>query len=104
VALSYGMKPLNLEKALKLYDLLGEYIPDEIDETQFIDFVGKIVHNIREDEPSTFIDALVLMTGHSEDEILEFPPEYGLKLFMNGLIINDVIRLKEFCREIHYGW
>jgi hypothetical protein len=96
------MKPLNLENALKLFDLLGEYIPDDVDETQFIGFVGKIVHNMREDESSAFVDALVLMTGHSENEILEFPPEFGLKLFMNGLIINDVIRLKKFCKEIRY--
>ena len=103
MALSYGIKPLNLEKALQLYDLLGEYLPEDADESQFIDFVGKIMHNIREDESSVFVDALVLMTGNTEDEILDFPPEHGLQLFVTGLVINDVIRLREFCKEIHYG-
>ena len=103
MALSYGIKPLPINKALELYDILGKYIPEPEDGEQTIDFIGKIIDNIAKDESGAYADAIMLMTGHTLKELEEFSSEYLLELFAVGLSVNDISGLKKFCKDINYG-
>lgn len=98
------MTPLNLEKALQLYDMLREYLPeDNIDELRVLDFIGTIVDNIADDNSTAYIDSLMLMSGLSLAELEGFSSEYLLEMFAAGLIKNDIVNLRRFCNEINYG-
>lgn len=98
------MTPLNLEKALQLYDMLREYLPeDNIDELRVLDFIGTIVDNIADDNSTAYIDSLMLMSGLSLAELEGFSSEYLLEMFATGLIKNDIVNLRRFCNEINYG-
>ena len=97
-----GMKALNLSKALELYNLIGEYIPEELDEDVFT-FTRKIVDSISNDAPGVYADTLCLMTDKSLEELNEFSTQFLLELFIGGLVKNNIFELREFCRKINYG-
>lgn len=98
-----GMKTLNLEKALKLYDLLGEYLPEDIGE-DFFKFINEFVSNIADDNSGAYADALCLMTDKSLEELDGFSTAFLLELFTKGLIENNIVELREFCRKINYAY
>ena len=65
------MKPLTIDKALQLYDIIGKYIPEADEETP-LEFVGTIVKNIREsDQHKDYTDAVMLMSDKLWEEIKE---------------------------------
>ena len=103
MALSYGIQPLPITKALELYDLLGEYLPEFDAEMQVLDFVGTIVNNAVADESTAIVDALRLMANMNVKEIADFSVEMQLKLLIAGLIENDIVNLVKFCKDIGYG-
>jgi hypothetical protein len=104
VALSYGIQPLPITKALELYDLLGEYLPEFDAEMQVLDFVGTIVDNIVEAKSTAYADALCLMTTYDFADLSGFSAEVLLEMFAIGLTANDIIGLKKFCEDIGYAY
>lgn len=97
------MKKLSIDEALQLYEIIGDYIPkDALDEA---DFIGTIVHGIRTSgKPRDYLNALSLMTEYSVDEILQgIDPEVSVKMFYEGLLLNQVKSLKEFCDRLNHG-
>ena len=97
------MKILNLDEALQLYDLLGEYLPDEEEPNSIINFVGKIVNNIKENSrPEIYIQSISLMSDFSEDDLLSMTSEQVLQLFIQGVMENQLPSLKKFCETIGY--
>ncbi|MHA2201823.1 MAG: hypothetical protein ACXABN_18285, partial [Candidatus Thorarchaeota archaeon] len=74
---------------------------EDIDATEFI---GKIVHNIRESEQhKDYVDAVMLMSGKPWEEMKELDPIDVLNLFTEGLSTNRIVNLKSFCKEIRFG-
>jgi len=102
VVSSYGLQCLPIAKAFELYDILGKYLPEFSEDTHILDFIGTIVDSIVDDKSTAFIDALCLMTGKSVEVIADFPSEMHLKLFATGLTINDIVSLREFCKDVGY--
>ncbi len=102
---SSHIKLLNLKDALLLYDLIGKHIPKYIDEnTDILNFVGRIVDSIIEaDEHRRYIDAIILMSDMTQEEILSCPVEEVTMLFSEGLVSNHVLLLCKFCEELGYG-
>jgi len=98
------VKPLNLEKALELYTIIGKYLPENVDEySEPLDFVGTIIDNIKESgNHRDYIDSVVLMTGDDEQEILQLEPVEVLNIFTQGLMDNQIVSLKKFCESIDY--
>jgi len=92
------MKPLTIDKALELNELLKDHIPPVDDDHDALHFVGKIMDSInlskRHDD---YIDAVVLMSGQDWEEIKFLDSEKILELFIDGLSINRVVSLKSFC-------
>lgn len=97
------MKPLTLDKALQLYDLIGEYVPEVDDDNDAIKFIGTIVRNIKESgNHRAYVDAVSLMSGKPMSELLKLQYDEVLKLFVHGLAENKIISLQAFCKEVGY--
>lgn len=94
----------NLNNALRLYEILGKYVPapKDIDE-DYLKFIDKIVTNIQEHEDhQAYLDAIEIMSGATSNTLLASTPEQVLDLFMHGLIEWRIIELVQFFRDIGY--
>ena len=90
---------LTLDKSIKLYSLIGEYIPEDSENLEMLDFLSKIVEVI---PPSTYFDIIELI---SDKDRLELHKMSGIDLailFTENLIKNQIVSLSDFCRQI--GW
>ena len=99
------MDTLTLSKAIELYQILGEHIPDfDGYEDEALQFVGKIVDNIKEsNRHSDYTDAVMLMSGMPWEEIKEMDYEDVLELFVSGLANNKIVQLKSFCDSVGFN-
>ena len=97
------MKKLCIDDALLLYGIIGDYIPDNA--TDEVDFIGTIVHNIRNgSRPQDYVKALSLLTGYTSEEITTgIDPHVSVELFYEGLLINQAKSLKDFCDKVTNG-
>ena len=100
------MESLTLDKALELYEILGAHIPDVKNENiNALEFIGKIVRNIRESEKhQNYVDAVMLMSGKEWKELKIFESDEVLSLFIEGLSVNRIVDLKVFCKEIGFNY
>lgn len=96
------MKPLPIDKALQLYQILAPYLPDEVGED--FNFVGTIIENIKNSgNHRAYIEAIALMADMPFDEVLQYDPVSEVPpMFAEGLLSNDVIALKDFCKKVGY--
>ena len=93
------MKPLSIDKALQLYTILAPYLPDEIDDG--FNFVGTIIENIKNSgNHRDYIEAIALMNNMLFDEILFMDIGEIITKFTEGLVINKIWALKEFCNKV----
>lgn len=96
-----SMSVLSLEKAIRLYNLLHPYIPDPYQEQTALEFVHKIVYNIKEQNPRVYVDALALMQETDADTIMKtYSPQESLIEFERGLEENQIIALRDFCLKV----
>lgn len=95
------MSVLSLKKAIELYRLLKDYIPDPDEEQTAIEFVSRIVYNIRKNSPRVYVDALALMQETDVDTIIAtYSPTESLVEFERGLMENQILSLREYCIRI----
>ena len=99
------MNALTLEDAMNLYSIIGKYIPEIEDENaDALEFIGKIVKNIREsDNHRAYTDAVMLMSGKDWEELKTFQSSDVLALFIEGLSENRILRLKMFCERAGFS-
>jgi hypothetical protein len=97
------MKKLCIDDAMLLYGIIGDYIPDNASDD--VDFIGTIVHSIRNgSRPQDYVRALSLLTGYTSEEITTgIDPEVSVSFFYEGLLLNQVKNLKEFCDRLNHG-
>lgn len=96
------MKPLNLRKALQLYDLLGKYIPSTPCQDG-IEFVGIIVNNIVEaNKHADLMIAIMMMTNISHEELLKLQTTELISVFAECLAENKILNLMDFCKKVGY--
>ena len=96
------MNPLNLEKALQLYTIIGKHLPENVDkDMKVLDFVGIILDSIiKKNEHSALVQSTALMSGIYIDNIRALESNDIIELFSEGLIINNVLDLKKFCKSL----
>lgn len=95
------MKQLPLHDAVELYSLLAPYIPENVSDV--LEFTGKIVDNLQKsDNQQNYFTAIKLMTGKDEMYFLKIGAVKTLQLFMDGLIINNILALKDFCSKVGF--
>ncbi len=96
------MEQLNLPDALKLYDLLKDHLPEVNENDDILEFAGKIIDSIiKGSTHRTYVDAIMLMTNKTQEEVLQLEVQEAIRLFMDGLIENDIVSLKSFCEELY---
>ena len=97
------MKKLCIDDAMLLYGIIGDYIPDNA--TDEVDFIGTIVHNIRNgNRPQDYVRALSILTGYTSEEITTgIDPQVSIEIFYEGLLINQAKSLKDFCDRLNHG-
>lgn len=98
------MKPLSTNDALKLYQLIGKYIPDLSSTTTGLEFVGTIIENIKTSgNHRDYVEAVALMMGTTvESLVTELKMEEILTMFMEGLQDNKILFLQEFCKKVGF--
>jgi hypothetical protein len=84
------MNPLNLNKAFQLHDIIGKYLPENEEDIDALAFIGTIVKNIKDSENHRdYVDAVMLMSGKTWEEIKEMQYDEVLELFISGLSTNS---------------
>jgi len=92
---------LNIKKALELYKMLKDFIPEYELTDSYLDFTGKIIHNINNSEtPERFGESIILMTGISVKELSETKSVDVIRLFIDGLSENKFLSLLDFCKGL----
>ena len=100
------MDSLTLDKALELYEILGAYIPEVKDkDIDALEFIGKIVRNIRNSgKHQNYVDAVMLMSNKEWEELKTFEFNEVLSLFIEGLSINKIVSLEVFCKKVGFDY
>lgn len=99
------MEALTFSKVMELYELLGAHIPDISEDDDPLEFVGKIISNIAESgQHEDYTNAVVLMSDKLWEEIKQLESEEVLDLFLDGLIVNKIAKLKVFCDSIGFSY
>ena len=99
------MEALTFNKAMELYELLGSHIPDINETDDPLEFVGKITINItKSGQHEDYTNAVMLMSEKPWEEIKQLESEEVLDLFLDGLIINKIAKLKVFCGTIGFSY
>jgi len=94
---------LNLSDALKLYDLIGQYLPDIISDDP-LDYIDDILSNMELDNNNDDYTKIVqLLSGKSLDDLLVMSGDEIISLVLLGLIENKVTNLRAFCENMNYG-
>lgn len=66
-----------------------------------LDFIGKIVKNIKDTRPVDYVEALSIMLDNSvEDIVTHYTPEDSIELFGTSLVENNIIDLKRFYERL----
>ena len=97
------MKPLSIDKAIQLYKILAPYLPDEVGDD--FNFVGTIIENIKNSgNHRAYIEAIALMADLPFDEVLQYDPTSEVpSMFAEGLLVNNIVKLKDFCEKVGYN-
>jgi hypothetical protein len=99
------VKPLSISNALKLYRLIGKYIPELSEADNGLEFVGKIIEDIKvSGNHRDYVEAVALMMGTTvESLVTELKMEEILTMFMEGLQDNKILFLQEFCKKVGFN-
>jgi hypothetical protein len=97
------IKMLNLKSAIQLYEILEPYLDILNEDTTFIEVAMSIITKSTENNDGAYARSLVLITGHTFEELAEFSPEYNIEMFLKGLRDNHIYELKAFCERLNNG-
>ncbi|MHA2085732.1 MAG: hypothetical protein ACXABD_18455 [Candidatus Thorarchaeota archaeon] len=92
--------------SLELYEILGAHIHEVEDDDDGIDaleFIGKIIRNINESERyENYTLSIEIMSDKTLNNLQEMRSDDILNLFIDGLILNKILNLVTFCKDIGY--
>ena len=94
---------LNLNDALRLYEILSPHLPEYNSETDLLEFAGTIVDNIiNSGKHANYIEAISLMENITMEEVTQLDENVRVNKFLSGLVENNIVYLIEFCRNMNY--
>ena len=95
---------LNLNNALRLYEILSPHLPEYNSETDLLEFAGTIVDNIiNSGKHANYIEAISLMENITMEEVTQLDENVRVNKFLSGLVENNIVYLIEFCRNMNYA-
>ena len=94
---------LNLTQAFELYQILTPYLPDKVgDDEMLITYTKHVLTNMQGKDEDAYTRAMMLLTGLSRHQLVEFPVKELLDTFMAKLSENKIIELQKFMREFRH--
>ena len=93
------MTPLTLDKALEVYKLLKDYLPDG--EDSIIDIAHGILDEVgKKEADAKYIESVSIMNNVPVKVLIRRESEEILDMFLEGLSVNSIVDLKDFCEGI----
>ena len=93
------MIPLTLENALNVYKLLKDYLPD--DEDSIIEVAHSVLDGVQENNTDRdYIESVSIMSRIPINALVRRDSGDVLDMFLEGLSINNIMDLKDFCEGI----
>jgi hypothetical protein len=92
---------MNLKSALKLYEILKDYLPEKYED--HFDFVSQIIHNISVGEhKDAYADALDILNNRKFDneELRGYTTEELFRFFSDKLIDVNIYEIIIFCSSM----
>jgi hypothetical protein len=97
------MNQLPLDKALKLYDLVGKHLPKDVEDDGLL-FIGGVIDSmIQKNEHRNYLMSIALMEQCEETELTDMTSNELLEVFADGLMRNNILGLRNFCMKIGYS-
>jgi len=94
---------LNLKDMFRLYRLVGQHIPKEKPE-DVLQFVSTVIDNmIMAGQYSNYINAVLLTSGKTLDDIKDLPTSEIIRLFTQGLIENKMFAFMDFLEKVNFN-
>lgn len=93
------MEPLCIRDALHLYMILAPHLPEVVDDDA-LDWIQSIIESMKTNRHRDYVDAVMLMSGKSLEELQVMESGDILSLFIDGLAVNKVVYLDQFCKVL----
>ena len=98
------MKILSTREMFRLYRLVGNHLPDSVGEDFLVDFIGTIINSmVNKGQLTNYIDAIMLMSGKSLEELKGMKPEELIKIFAEGLADNKIFSFRNFLESVEFN-
>ena len=95
---------LNLNNALKLYDIMKPYVRN-ISETDLssIEFVQKVIHQMNQQNPKDYCESISIMTNKPINDVVDtMSTQERFMAFVEGLSENKIISLVKMVEKVGY--
>ena len=96
------INPLGMEDALRLYGEISPFIEYPDDETLTATFVREIIDQMREKDVDAYLRCIGIMTGKTDEEMIQMQALDLLELFIDGLRENQLLSLCQFGKGLKY--
>jgi hypothetical protein len=93
---------LSTDKALRLYFLLEDHLPEEVENV--LEFIGTIVRSMKENDPDSYLEALGVCLDKTVEEVLEeVNPRESFIVLTEFIFDNNLLLLRDFVRKLQNG-
>ena len=99
------MKRLSIREATQLWKLIGKYLPEEDEYDDLLSFASIIIDEIiADDKHEVYIEALMLLSDKTLEELGEMETEEVVTTFLNGMNENDILALRDFYTKVGFAY
>ena len=95
---------LNLNEALKLYDIMNPYVNGVVEtDLSSIDFLQKIIHQMSQRNPKDYCEVVSIMTNKSITDVVDtMSTEQRFSAFLGGLAENKIVSLVNMVEKVGF--
>jgi len=98
-------KRLSIREATQLWKLIGKYIPQDDEYDDLLSFASIIIDEIIEDnKQEVYLEALILLSDKTVEELGEMETEYVVGIFLEGMNENDILALRDFYTKVGFAY
>lgn len=99
------MKRLSIREATQLWKLIGKYLPEDDEYDDLLSFASIIIDEIiADDKHEVYIEALMLLSDKTLEELGEMETEEVVTTFLNGMNENDILALRDFYTKVGFAY
>ena len=99
------MKRLSIREATQLWKLIGKYLPEDDEYDDLLSFASIIIDEIiADDKHEVYIEALMLLSDKTIEELGEMETEEISLIFLDGMNENDILALRDFYTKVGFAY